>query len=96
MGFFGRLIKKGENYMIEAGDAALLSVARAEMISNRLLIIENHKGIAGLTEEMVSIRVKGGRMSVGGSGLYIKMLNRREVSVAGDILSVGFEKTKVR
>jgi sporulation protein YqfC len=96
MGFLGRLIQKGENYMIEQGDSSLLSVARAELVSNRLLIVENHKGIAELTGMLVSVRVKGGIMRVSGQGLYIRQLNRREVRVAGHILSLDFEGIRVK
>ncbi|MBQ8178454.1 MAG: YabP/YqfC family sporulation protein [Clostridia bacterium] len=56
------------------------------------LMIEGHKGLSEYGENEISIRVRGGKIIVKGERLYIDEINHEEISIRGNICSIGVEK----
>jgi len=95
MGIIRRLINKGEAVVIEGGASYLLGLPRMELTGGKLLVIENHRGIAELTREEISVRVKDGHVVIRGKSLRIRGFNRAELVVGGDISAVELQKRRI-
>lgn len=90
-----RLINKGEAVIIEGGAPCLLGMPRMELTGGRLLVIENHKGIAELSQNEISVRVRDGWVVIRGERLYLRGLNREELVVGGTITAVELVKRRI-
>lgn len=55
------------------------------LVSGSFLYVEGHKGLLKLSEENISLRVKGGVLIVLGSNLSIKELTPNTISITGKI-----------
>ena len=68
-----------------------LEVPRLIMVSNKNLLLENHRGIIEYTEELVRIAVSNGEIMVKGQDLRLKTLASEDISIAGVIESLEYE-----
>ncbi len=70
---------------------SLGTVPRLTVTGNGSVLIENHKGLVEYGRE--HIVVSGGRMlmSLRGSGLELEAMNRDEIRLKGQILSIDYE-----
>lgn len=70
---------------------SLGTVPRLTVTGNGSVLIENHKGLVEYGRE--HIVVSGGKMllSIHGSGLELEAMNRDEIRVKGQILSIDYE-----
>ena len=67
------------------------SVSKTELISNKQIYLENHKGIISYRDNEVIIRLNKGRMVVTGSCLNISCINTEAIELKGLIDIVKFE-----
>lgn len=67
---------------------ALAGLPRIELIGDRELRMENHRGILAYGSE--EIHISGGKLivKVRGTGLELKAMNARELLITGTIFSV--------
>ena len=57
-------------------------------MSNKLLYVEGQRGIFCLTDENISLRVKGGVLQVNGIGLKLKRISKTTLVITGNIKSI--------
>ena len=64
---------------------------RVEIVGAQRVVVENHKGLLGYTEN--EIRVAGRRVGlvIRGDGLLLETMTARELSFTGRIFGVDFE-----
>jgi sporulation protein YqfC len=62
------------------------------MIGDRELYIENYLSILEYVQSRLCLRIKGGKLVITGSGLYILYFNDTDMQVRGCISAVTFEK----
>lgn len=58
---------------------------RFTMISNRQLIIENHRGIVHFSNELVRLMVQDGELEISGKEFIIRMIWPEEIQIEGTI-----------
>jgi len=63
-----------------------------ELTGDVAVMIEQHHGICAYSEEEICINVNLGRMYVCGSGLAIRVMNRRRMILYGRITALRFER----
>ena len=63
-----------------------------EMTGDAAVMIEQHHGICAYSEQEVCIKVNFGQIAVCGSGLTIRVMNRRRMILYGHIKAVRFER----
>ena len=62
-----------------------------EMIENKYMVINGHKGICGYDKEEISLRIKCGILKIIGKELNLSALTESEAYVSGMIQGVYFE-----
>lgn len=67
------------------------SLSKTELISNRQIYIENHKGIMSYRDNEVIIRLNKGRIVITGNSLSISCINTEAIELKGLIDIVKFE-----
>ncbi len=72
-------------------DELILDTYRLVMLGEREVTVENFKGILEYSDNLIRIRVKGGRMSIEGVGLEIKTVTDDEIQITGKIKSVSVQ-----
>ena len=81
------IIEKTAEMFRLPGDLAA-GLPRVEIIGSTRVLVENHRGVVLYTEERID--VNGGRilLSVKGSGLEIRAMNRHELMICGNVEGV--------
>lgn len=62
-----------------------------ELLSNKYVVINGHKGISGYDDEVISVKIKNGLIKVLGCNLKLATLTDSEVYISGNIKGVQFE-----
>lgn len=70
---------------------AMAGVARLTITGARRAVIEDHKGLLALGEDLVA--VDGGRVTIRlrGEGLQLRAMDKKELVITGEIFSAEFE-----
>lgn len=70
---------------------ALSGVAKLTITGARRAVIEDHKGLLALEEDLVA--VDGGRVTIRlhGEGLQLRAMDKSELVITGEIFSAEFE-----
>ncbi len=76
---------------LELPDEALLGAVKLTVTGGRRAVVENHRGVLEYGEERIVISAGRGKLSIGGSGLGIEAMNRRELLIRGRIQTVEWE-----
>ena len=67
----------------------LFATSEVRIVGGRACFIAGHKGLYSVSEGVVVVRMAGGLLSVTGKGLTVDYADGSEISVSGEILSVG-------
>lgn len=70
----------------------VLDLPRVTILGDLQLSIENHRGIILYSPERVVVAMSKGRILVAGKGLMIGVIHEEELTVAGLIDSLSFER----
>ena len=81
------LLERASQALELPGDA-LGGMPRIELLGDRELRMEAHKGILAYGDE--EILISGGKLVVRGSALELKSMNPAELLITGQILSLDF------
>lgn len=65
-----------------------------ELDGDRRLLLERHHGILEYSDERICVAARGAVVRIDGRGLRLCAMNATELSVAGEIEAVTFEKRK--
>lgn len=76
--FFDEIKKKGDNN--------LLNEFNIVNISGKMLYAEGHFGLTVLSENMISFKIKSGRVVVEGEGLFLSELTDNTLLIKGKII----------
>ena len=57
-------------------------------MSNKILYAEGHKGLVSLSKELISFKVKGGRIVVEGEEMFLMELTENTIKISGKIKKV--------
>lgn len=57
-------------------------------MSNKILYAEGHKGLVSLSKELISFKVKGGRIVVEGEEMFLLELTENTIKISGKIKKV--------
>lgn len=66
------------------------NLPKVTLIGNMQVLLENHRGIIEYSAEKVRIAINSGEMEITGEGLFIRNINRDEISLDGDISAIKF------
>ena len=77
--------------VLEIPQELLWDFPRTTMLSNRQLLVENHKGIIEYTPSLVRIKVTQGEMIISGRDLTIGTLQAEQMLVEGVIAEVKYD-----
>ena len=67
---------------------ATAGLSRIELIGNRQVIVENHRGVGIFETECMELLTPDGAVVVHGQGLALLVMNQRELVVTGRVRSV--------
>ena len=70
---------------------AVSGALRITLIDRRQVLIEQHRGIIGYTENKVTVRLKDGYLVLCGEGLKIGEYSGQDVAVSGKVCSLEFK-----
>lgn len=62
-----------------------------EMVGNRRVLIENHRGILGYGTEEICVGATFGCVRISGSSLRLCCMNREQLFISGQIQSISLE-----
>lgn len=65
-----------------------------ELIDNKRVLIENHRGIIAYNCEKIIIKLPGGHLCVTGCDLCISYMTRQQLIINGNILTIAITKGK--
>ena len=74
--------------LLELPEDAVLGSARAEITAGKRLLIDNHRGVISYSEEIVTVLLPDGKMTVCGDRLQMKAMTERQLLLLGRIDSV--------
>ena len=57
-------------------------------MSNKILYADGHKGLVSLSKELISFKVKGGRIVVEGEEMFLLELTENTIKISGKIKKV--------
>ena len=84
----GRLRERArENFLAEDLDPRL---PRIEMIGDRRVCIENHRGIIEYSDTLMRVALAGGELRIVGVGMDLRMLTLTEMTIAGTICALEY------
>ena len=72
------------------GEAELESVV--ELVGNRRVLIEHHKGICQYQQEKIGVRLHCGKLYVSGKRMEITKMSKDQLVISGYIHSVSLEE----
>ena len=70
------------------GDGTVPGVPLIEMISDKRVLIENHRGICRYTREQICVHAKCGVICINGQMLYLEKMSKEQLIVTGKIYGV--------
>lgn len=83
-------IKETLSNALELPKELILDVAKVTMVGNNSVTVENHKGILEYNEDQIRINTCGGVLIIIGSKLDIKSVLQEEITITGEINSIGY------
>ena len=72
-----------------SGEAEVDSVV--ELVGNRRVLIEHHKGICQYQPDIIGVYLRCGRIYISGSGMEIARMTKEQLVIIGCIHSVSLE-----
>lgn len=57
-------------------------------ISNKILYAEGHKGLVTLSKDVIAFKIKGGRIVIEGSDMFLMELTENTIKISGTIKKV--------
>lgn len=55
------------------------------LVGGRLLYIEGHKGLLKMEEDIISLKIKGGVLTVKGDDLFLKSMTKDTIVIGGKV-----------
>lgn len=77
--FFDEIKSKNQN---------MLDTFQIINMSNKILYAEGHKGLVSLSKELISFKVKDGRIVVEGEEMFLLELTENTIKISGKIKKV--------
>lgn len=65
-----------------------------EVVGNRRVLVENHRGILGYGTEEICVGATFGSLQISGSNLRLCCMNREQLFISGQIQSISLESGK--
>lgn len=87
--FFNRT-KENLTKSLELPENIMLDKLQINIIENKEISIENHKGIISYTDENIKINSGCAIISICGENLFLSSLITEEILIKGDIYSIEF------
>lgn len=57
-------------------------------ISNKIIYAEGHKGLVTLSKDVITFKIKGGRIVIEGSDMFLMELTENTIKISGTIKKV--------
>ena len=73
---------------LELPEDVLLGSAKLTVTGGRSAVIENHRGVLEYPAERIVVAVPRGKVSLDGTGLRLKAMNKNELLVGGRIRNI--------
>lgn len=70
---------------------AVVRVPKITITGKARVLVENHKGLLSYTEDCVEIHGGRTRVCIRGNGLELRAMDRNDLIITGQILSVEFQ-----
>lgn len=83
-------IKETISNALELPKDLILDVAKVTLIGSNNITVENHKGILEYNEDQIRVNTSSGILIIIGSKLNIKSILQEEITITGEINSVGY------
>lgn len=83
-------IKETLSNALELPKDLILDVAKVTLIGSNNITVENHKGILEYNEDQIRVNTCSGVLVITGSKLNIKSILQEEITITGEINSVGY------
>ncbi|OGO77228.1 MAG: sporulation protein YqfC [Clostridiales bacterium GWB2_37_7] len=83
-------IKETLSNALELPKDIILDVAKVTLIGSDSITVENHKGILEYNEDQIRVNTGSGVLIIIGSKLNIKSILQEEITITGEINSVGY------
>ncbi len=84
-------IRERASELFDIPGDTLAGLLHIEITGTKELLIENHKGIAELSENEVIINAEKKSVTVRGQNMFVISMNSEELRIGGQIESIGFE-----
>lgn len=65
-----------------------------ELVGDRRIIVENHRGVTEYSHERISIRLRRGILTVGGAGLELTRMTKDLLVIAGTVNCIFVQRGK--
>lgn len=79
--FFGEL-KNNVKELNKLGNFNIIN------ISNKIIYAEGHKGLVTLSKDVIAFKIKGGRIVIEGSDMFLMELTENTIKISGNIKKV--------
>ena len=76
---------------LELPQDLVLGAAKLTVTAGRRVLVENHRGVLDYTSERVVVSLGRGRLSIAGTDIRLRAMNRHELLIAGRIQTLEFE-----
>lgn len=83
-------IKETLSNALELPKDLILDVAKVTLVGSNNVTVENHKGILEYNEDQIRVNTCSGVLIIMGSRLNIKSILQEEITITGEINSVGY------
>lgn len=83
-------IKETLSNALELPKDLVLDVAKVTLVGSNNVTVENHKGILEYNEDQIRVNTCSGVLIIMGSSLNIKSILQEEITITGEINSVGY------
>jgi sporulation protein YqfC len=83
-------IKETLSNALELPKDLILDVAKVTLIGSNNITVENHKGILEYNEDQIRVNTCNGILTIIGSKLNISSILQEEITITGEINSVGY------
>lgn len=85
-----RKVKRQFSEILEIPSEVMLDLPKIVLMGNLQLFLENHRGIAEYTPQLVRIAVGEGEIEIAGEDLQLRNILPEEICVEGQIKSILF------
>ena len=91
----GRMVERLMN-RLDLKDEPLPLRPLIEIVDNRRVLIENHKGVTQYSTQQICVRLRKGSVCICGEGLHLAVMRKEQLVICGCIRSIFLNGGEIR